>query len=396
MKVICYFSLSFMMLCFVSCNIANKYKDNYGGIPINDKAQAKYPSLIKFNFDSLKISPEGMIADYGGSNHTATTNREDSALVILQNCVNNTIDMYNLDNLQFHSTYYLPFKENVCGDMSSCVWGQKKIFCLLQNSNLYSMTDSNNYQLITTINNHPRMIHQKLIVSESLDHCNEIFINKDSLLFFPVTNLNHNRNYDFPLTAAYNLITNEISFPGLQYPFIMFKNDYGLLDRIHQYYFESKIIYTFEGLPEIWLYDTKGKTVERFSCKSSYQTDTILPINFKRNPETKDFLWKHFMNSARYERLVYDPFRKCYYRFFILAMPQKNEQGFFNTYKDRRLSVMVLDENFNIIGESLLPEDYYAIFFAVASKQGLLLNLGPLKKATINGFNILKINFATQ
>jgi hypothetical protein len=97
------------------------------------------------------------------------------------------------------------------------------------------------------------------------------------------------------------------------------------------------------------------------------------------------------------KELVYDKHKKCYYRFFALQnVLTKTNKAFLIPTKTRRMSLMVLDENFNLIGETLLPKNCLAIFFAVASKQGLFVNNGPLTKAKENGWNILKINFTVH
>ncbi len=336
-----------------------------------------------------------MNGNYGGSSHTMSYTRNDSAFVVLQNCLQNTLDIYNIEQPKWVRSMDLSFMNSLCGKQTSCFYGSDTLLCITSGSILFS-TFENDFQTLSILNDNESMKGKRFITTESFDTYEEIHLTRDSILLFPVYYGNYKKRCNQPITATYNLRNGEIGFADINYPNVLCGTDYGLLDRIEHYYFDETILYAFHALPEIWKYNIQTSTLQRYNCKSTFHTDSILPITFKRTPKNKDLLFDHFMHSARYERLVYDKYKKCYYRFFVLQMSHKNEQGLFNTYKDRRMSLMVLDENFNLIGETLLPKNCLAIFFAVASKQGLFVNNGPLTKAKENGWNILKINFTVH
>ena len=61
------------------------------------------------------------------------------------------------------------------------------------------------------------------------------------------------------------------------------------------------------------------------------------------------------MLTGYYSGIKYDRYRKLYYRLAVHPIDLVNVQNQRNHLKDKQLSVIVLDENFKIVGETLLP-----------------------------------------
>ena len=86
--------------------------------------------------------------------------------------------------------------------------------------------------------------------------------------------------------------------------------------------------------------------------------------------------WDHYRLNYMYEGIIYDQYRNCYYRF--VSLPKTKEDlgsGDLKTSRIKDIAVIILDEDFNKIGETIIPQEYSNMIYFV-SKGGLnLLNL---------------------
>jgi hypothetical protein len=76
---------------------------------------------------------------------------------------------------------------------------------------------------------------------------------------------------------------------------------------------------------------------------------------------------KHEMKTGFYSSINYDPFREVYYRFVTLPIPESKQ----HKYKYGELkSIILLDKDFNLLGEHLIPGGYdYSMKFV--NRKGL-------------------------
>ena len=222
-------------------------------------------------------------------------------------------------------------------------------------------------------------------------------VQSDSLLFLPLHidpySKGYVKMYDYPMTAVYNLRTGEIKTTGILYPKHYHEHDYGLLRTITQIYPPNKIIYNPRAQDEVWEYDLQTDSIIKHVFRSRFQEKEILPINFKSTPKTKDRLVKHRDLSGEYTHLVYDSYRKVYYRFFKHFRPEKGADGLYLTNRDDVYSLIVADENFRFLGEMVLPEPCFFIYFAFATPNGLIINNGSLYGEHNNEINVRTITF---
>ena len=107
--------------------------------------------------------------------------------------------------------------------------------------------------------------------------------------------------------------------------------------------------------------------------------------------DVKKYLRREQGAGARYMSLVPDPYRNVYYRF--VAHQQFNIED--RTHKDlilypQHFSIIILDEDLNIIGETNFPKDLYDMHGYFISKEGLYISLSnPFSK----GYDVDKLSF---
>ncbi len=118
-------------------------------------------------------------------------------------------------------------------------------------------------------------------------------------------------------------------------------------------------IYSFRHTPLLYEYDYKKNIIHKHRIKSVL-VDTILP-----NKEYKKKMDDIY--NAQYNTMYYDKYKKQYYRFVTLAA-KENDIPF--RKNNRKISMIVADLNFNVIGEGILP-DNLSLLSVIISKDGI-------------------------
>ena len=96
--------------------------------------------------------------------------------------------------------------------------------------------------------------------------------------------------------------------------------------------------------------------------------------------------WDHYRLNYMYEGIIYDKYRKCYYRF--VSLPKKEEDLSSPDLKTGRVkdfSIVVLNDRFEKIAETLIPTEYCDMSYFI-TEQGL--HLYNIRQATIDEDNI--------
>ncbi|WBL43447.1 DUF4221 family protein [Algoriphagus halophytocola] len=118
-------------------------------------------------------------------------------------------------------------------------------------------------------------------------------------------------------------------------------------------------IYTIS--PTIIHIDTVSGSQSEFNISSFGGKQSAEPQSY-RDEWTSDYFENWVLTSPNYVKLIYDPFRKLYYRFSQAAMnifPNRDEYYHDFLIKNRELYLTVLDEEFNVIVNQLIPKGKY-------------------------------------
>lgn len=67
-----------------------------------------------------------------------------------------------------------------------------------------------------------------------------------------------------------------------------------------------------------------------------------------------------YLELARYGDLIYDPYRKIYYRFAYPKVDLDRNMNWWGkaVYGRKKFSVLILDKDFQVIGETLFPKAF--------------------------------------
>lgn len=124
--------------------------------------------------------------------------------------------------------------------------------------------------------------------------------------------------------------------------------------------------------PDVFVTTEDHEQVKRVHVPSKY----IEAISFNPLPRDQKKGPKASLEVARYGDLVYDPYRKVYYRFAYPAVELADEVDWLGraVYGRKKCSIIILDEDFSIKGETLLPEEVYNTYVYFINKDGLYIS----------------------
>lgn len=168
--------------------------------------------------------------------------------------------------------------------------------------------------------------------------------------------------------------TGQVSEKLIPYP-DLYRDFYGdLLMRVPYTAYNSDKSITVTGFPaddNIYVLNLISKKVTSYYAGSVYKDDKLKPlakgllggmgISTEREIE-------YFREITSYGNIVYDPWRNLYYRIVEKSTPMP---GVNLSNKAKKLSIIILDEDFRVIGESDIKEEAFSVFrYSVFVSQG--------------------------
>ncbi|MBK9592345.1 MAG: DUF4221 family protein [Crocinitomicaceae bacterium] len=345
--------------------------------------------IPKVSFSSVEIALEKTDSKHELLNFSQS---ESNILIHLYNYDNGKIDSYALENSKLIKDNYPLLNPEIVS---------KSRFALNESS-IYRLDEEgvfwihNEDSIIKLFDFRSALRKEKLSIDFSRIETG-LTVFGDSVLFVPLhldpESKGWVKPYGYPMTAKLNFKSSSLKLVGMLYPKHYHENDYGLIRNIDQVYSNEIIIYNPHAKDEVWVYDNVTDSIKKHPFRSKYQTTEILPLSFKSTPATKDLLWEHGDLSGEYLNLLYDPINKVYWRFFKHFRNKKRDDGFFTTYKEDVISVILADADFNILGEHILPKQCYFIYFAYLTRNGVIINNGSLYGEENDKLNLLRLNF---
>ena len=174
-----------------------------------------------------------------------------------------------------------------------------------------------------------------------------------------------------PISVAIDTIQKKyISLP-LTFSILTEKQKESNGDDFSRTYDGKNFIYSFYVDEDILVTSIDHAEVKRIKAKSKYINTPDEKLNFESESAPIKVL-----TLARYGDLIYDPYREVYYRF---AYPKTELEDNVNwwgkaIYGRKKFSVIILNKDFQVIGETLFPEAIYNPYASFVSKEGLYIS----------------------
>ncbi|HET8859470.1 DUF4221 family protein [Marivirga sp.] len=161
---------------------------------------------------------------------------------------------------------------------------------------------------------------------------------------------------------------------------------YGGFHNNHSYALNSEKGLVLSNLtfdPNLYIYNVRREEFVKSIHLPSKYFDKVPPFQKTYNELSKGSQ-EHYIQNPSYKSILYDKWRDVYYRFAEQGVELKDIEGNFNTWYDKKPSVLILNNEFEIIGETDLPQSIYRISDAFVGKDGLYIAANNDKNPNYN------------
>lgn len=141
---------------------------------------------------------------------------------------------------------------------------------------------------------------------------------------------------------------------------------------------EGVFVYSFSFDENLYIADLEHKNVTKVKAKSAYIDKISLPESV---PTEFDLAVRKMCEVPFYSSIIYDKYREVYYRFVYPETELGPNENFMDIWQLGRtkFSVMVLNKDLEVIGETLFPENVFASNLFFIREDGLYLSTSFIK-----------------
>ena len=206
---------------------------------------------------------------------------------------------------------------------------------------------------------------------------------KDSCLFLKIGIPKPDmKREDWPKThmfASLDLKTGKIKWTPIFYPPI-FKEEYENIDGGYGFsydynYKESRLVCGFFGYDSLMVTDNL-KHIRWYNAKSKY-LKSMKPKLGNAMAGINSII--EFCETPKYWHIMYDKYRDVYYRFAEMPYKLAPNESPYDEPKGKEFSVIVLNEDFEIIGETKFPGKKYFYKMSFVGREGLYISENNLE-----------------
>ena len=179
-----------------------------------------------------------------------------------------------------------------------------------------------------------------------------------------------------PTAVVMDTLTRKLKrFPMLHPQGKISSSDYGnyMGDLSYSMTYDGEnFIYSFFCEDELYKVNPTDASVEKIPAASQY----LSPITFKRIPDDFSQTLKATCEMASYKNILYDKYRKVYYRFACPETALEDNLNYMQILHNgkKEFSIIILDEDLNIIGETKFPPFTYVPHICFIREDGLYIS----------------------
>jgi len=179
-----------------------------------------------------------------------------------------------------------------------------------------------------------------------------------------------------PSFLSLDLVKEENTFLPLTYSNYLYdiKGNAGYMTAIATSEFQKPGVLTYGFFYEsnIYQYNPKDSNIYSYGGKMSNGKNIVDSISYHTDEDLKK--WDvHILENSQFFNIMYDKYRKLYYRFSLKNIPYKNGK-YYNSLLDKPLILMVFNEKLELIKELELPKYLYAVNTWFVTPEGLFIS----------------------
>lgn len=160
----------------------------------------------------------------------------------------------------------------------------------------------------------------------------------------------------FKFTACINTHNNMVEFRHT-YPKEIYGNgvnwEGGIPTRVYPTLSaKGELIHSFPASHDLYLSRWDSDTTIAQVYGGSNNAGTIHSIDYDDTARTPDnLIISNFLHEDMYGAIIYDPYRKVYYRFLLQGIPNATIA---TSKEEKPINIIIMDENFNYLGETVI------------------------------------------
>ena len=184
-----------------------------------------------------------------------------------------------------------------------------------------------------------------------------------------------------PIGIMVDTITGKVTRFPMNHPYLIPYNQrlkaIGGTMESQQIYDGKNLIVAFNKDEKLYKFDANGQ-METFLVKSKY----VPRLKFPKVPDDFMLSAKKLCEDADYRNIFYDKYRNVYYRFVSLETELEPNDDYVKIKNAGKadFSIMILDENFNVLGETRFPAFTYVPHICFINEDGLYLSTSHFKR----------------
>ena len=171
-----------------------------------------------------------------------------------------------------------------------------------------------------------------------------------------------------PLVVVYDMTTDSLSniysYPKSYRIGQWFGRNYR---KVYSTFNKDNNLFAYSFPNDHYIYSTDHQSMPKKSYAGSKYFGDIVSTN-KHWFFDKDAAFDYYQNQPSYSTIIYDPYRKCYYR--IAEHPVSPDEEFYR----KPFSIILLDDNFNWVGEYMVPDKRHSENRFFLTDAGLYIN----------------------
>lgn len=187
-----------------------------------------------------------------------------------------------------------------------------------------------------------------------------------------------------------NTLNENITTPNIRYSYLYDDGYYGFKNKIFIRHDDENTYLSYLIDPNIYIVNHKTKTQKIVGGKSKFQKRSAINLGndmMGRNDKKMEDLRTDFW----YHEIIPDTKRRLYYRFFGKEMPLKNEKNKLNKLEEKEYSLMVFNDNFEVIDEIEFPEKILPILY-ISNKGIYVVKFNRNNKNKIPKYYLIQFN----
>lgn len=196
---------------------------------------------------------------------------------------------------------------------------------------------------------------------------------------------------DSPVAMRIDLGTLDTDASDFCYPSFLCKESHvpslGIESKASYCYNGKEFIYSFAFDENLYVLSTDFKLIKKVNASSKYIDGISIPDNV---PTQMDLGIKMMCEIPYYGDIIYDEYRQLYYRIAYPKDSLKEGESLSDMMQSgrTRFSIIILDKDLNVVGETMFPENLYRSNLYYIEKDGLYISSNHYKNSHYNEDNL--------